>query len=573
MIVTAEVSEPGFDSLRQDARCEVRQQSLIGEYFVDCESGRSPELLPDGGRIGVRQTASTIPPDLINTIQRRPYRERFRLIISELGAGLAGRPGDLNEVIRRAHPALRELTETIGVLRSQNRTISAFIKDSDTVSEAVHPVREQVARWADESSEFASIQASRSEELGRYWEKLPGVPRRAAPDDGRAGATADAQIPTLRKLGGAAPELTAFLGQVEPFAAATRRSIDDLGDSAAAGNKAVRKSREEIRELQTLAAYAPRLAKPLRQFLETADDRNRSTENDPQAGKGGVSPPAPDKNVYMKGQGFTGLEGLLNYIYYQTLGINAFDEFGHLLRIGIFTLGDCSPYSAKPTPALMKKCGSFTGPYQPGVTDPDPTRNGVAAAEQAERAAPAPTKAERTARGPGRARGAAGRRAARPLEAADPAPERAAGPDRAAPRPAADRASRAARRRPPTSSTTSWRHETRTRIHRRQPRPRRVGHRARRDRRGVPRVQREQRPAVRAYLRRACRAPRRVEPGAGQRGPDRRVPGRRRRCDPARASRGLGRARRAGRTATRVRSPSSTSSSTRRSSRSRPTRA
>ena len=58
----------------------------------------------------VKQHLSTIPLDLIQNVMRRPYRERFRLILSELGIGLAGRPEDLNEVIRRAHPALRETT-------------------------------------------------------------------------------------------------------------------------------------------------------------------------------------------------------------------------------------------------------------------------------------------------------------------------------------------------------------------------------------------------------------------------------------------------------------------------------
>jgi ABC-type transporter Mla subunit MlaD len=111
VIVTAEVTKPGFETLRRDAECAVRQQSLIGEYFVDCDLGsREAPRLQDGGRIPVEQTSSTVPPDLINTVMRRPYRERFRLIISELGAGLAGRPEELNEVIRRAHPALRETT-------------------------------------------------------------------------------------------------------------------------------------------------------------------------------------------------------------------------------------------------------------------------------------------------------------------------------------------------------------------------------------------------------------------------------------------------------------------------------
>ncbi len=52
----------------------------------------------------VTQTQSTIPQDLLQDVMRRPYRERLRLIINELGTGLAGRPQDLNEVIRRADP-------------------------------------------------------------------------------------------------------------------------------------------------------------------------------------------------------------------------------------------------------------------------------------------------------------------------------------------------------------------------------------------------------------------------------------------------------------------------------------
>ncbi len=170
-IVTAEVTEPGFDSLRTDAAATCAQQSLIGEYFVDCDLGEDRTELTDGGTVPVEHTASTIPPDLINNVMRRPYRERFRLILSELGTGLAGRPEDLNEVIRRAHPALRELTETLAILRRQNTIIADFIRDADTVSAAVEPFKEDVASWANESEDVASIQATRSEELGRYYEQ------------------------------------------------------------------------------------------------------------------------------------------------------------------------------------------------------------------------------------------------------------------------------------------------------------------------------------------------------------------------------------------------------------------
>src|SRR4051794_1908372 len=44
-VVTAEVSKPGFGDFRKDASCEIRPQSLIGEYYVDCQPGKSPEHL------------------------------------------------------------------------------------------------------------------------------------------------------------------------------------------------------------------------------------------------------------------------------------------------------------------------------------------------------------------------------------------------------------------------------------------------------------------------------------------------------------------------------------------------
>ena len=377
--MTAEITEPGFDSLRTDGRCDVRQQSLIGEYFIDCDLGTDREEVPDGGRMPVSRTSSTIPPDLINTVMRRPQRERFRLILNELGTGLAGRPEELNRVIRRAHPALRETSQTLTILRRQNKVIRDFIRDADTVSRAVEPQKEELAKWANEAADTAGIQASRSEELGRYWNRLPEFLAELEPTMAELEATADEQIPTLRSLQRAAPKLDRFLTVVEPFARESRGSIASLGKAANVGNSALKESRQEVAELRRLAAFAPRLGKPLRQLLQTIDDRKRSYENEPQAA--GRAPPAPDKTAYRAGQGYTGMEAFWNYIYFQTLGINAFDEIGHVLRIILFNQGPCPPYVPKPTADEIRDCNSWLGPNQPGVTTPEPK---AAAAQESE---------------------------------------------------------------------------------------------------------------------------------------------------------------------------------------------
>ena len=90
-LVDIRIDKTGFGSLRADVRCTVRPQSLLGEYFIDCLPGRSSRALGDGGRIDVEHTSSTVPPDLVVNVMRLPYRERLRLVVGELGAGLDDR--------------------------------------------------------------------------------------------------------------------------------------------------------------------------------------------------------------------------------------------------------------------------------------------------------------------------------------------------------------------------------------------------------------------------------------------------------------------------------------------------
>ena len=390
-LVKAELTEPGLADLRRDARCEIRPQSLIGEYFVDCQPGTSNERLPDGGRLPVDQTSSTIAIDLVNDIMRRPYQERLRLIIGELGAGLAGRPGDLSNVLRRAHPALRETSQTLEILGRQTKTIEKFIGDAHTVIGALENRKKDVSRFVREAGRTAEISASRRDELGETFRRLPAFLAELEPYMGRLGDLTQAQTPVLRNLQSASGELDTFLTRLRPFAAEGLPAFNALGDMSVVGRRAVRKTTEEVRELRRLAKDAPGLAKPLRQLLQTIDDRKRAVEPDRRAAASG--PPAGDKTHTSSNRaGFTGMEAIWNFFYWQTLTTNPLDDIGHVLRLSII-VNDCSTYQVKPSKELLDKCNQFLGPTQPGVTTPDPTEGSAAASAPATPAAgpqPAP---------------------------------------------------------------------------------------------------------------------------------------------------------------------------------------
>src|SRR4051794_38162575 len=172
--VQGKITASGISGFRKDASCEIRPQSLIGEYFVDCQPGSSKQMLPSGGTIPVKQTASTVPPDLMQNVMRRPYRERFRLILAELGTGLAGRPDDLSQVLHRAAPGLRETSKVLRILGRQNEVIKNFITNSDIVVKELEAKKKDVARWVKSAGRTAAISATRQTALRQQWQRFPG---------------------------------------------------------------------------------------------------------------------------------------------------------------------------------------------------------------------------------------------------------------------------------------------------------------------------------------------------------------------------------------------------------------
>ena len=133
----------------------------------------------------------------------------------------------------------------------------------------------------------------------------------------RLGELADEQTPLLADVQNArrppSNELITPLGpfaqRLAPRAALARRRLRRRATGPSG------RAREEVAELQAAGQRTRRaLAKPLRQYLQTIDDRERAIENDPRAKAGG--PPAPDPTaIPADGQGgFTGHGGVLELL-------------------------------------------------------------------------------------------------------------------------------------------------------------------------------------------------------------------------------------------------------------------
>ena len=205
------IEEKGFQDFRQDAECRIRLQSVIGEKLVEClptqprPEGEAPppalSKIPDGqdgaGQylLPVEQTLTPVGEDLIRSVMRRPYRERFAIILNEFGAGLAGRGKDLRKVIRGANPALRELDRVLAILARQNRLLAQGAKSGDRVLAEWAKERKAVSNAIVKGNIAAQATAERRADLERNFELFPKFIKELKPTMASLGAMADQMTP------------------------------------------------------------------------------------------------------------------------------------------------------------------------------------------------------------------------------------------------------------------------------------------------------------------------------------------------------------------------------------------
>jgi ABC-type transporter Mla subunit MlaD len=368
-LVTVQVTQPGFGSFRSDAFCQSRPQSLIGEYFIDCQPGQHGGPIATGSTIPVTHTQSTIPADLVQDVMRMPYRERLTLIINELGAAVAGRSGDLEQALRRAVPALTQTDNLLNLLANDSHTIQQLNVNADAVITALADNSAKVQRFITEANNTATDTATQAKAFQATWQKLPGFLEQLKPSLQQLGTAVDANEPVLANLNSASGQLNRFLTDVVPFSQSSLPALRSLGQASVTGKQAVKAATPTVKDLNTFAKPTPELAKNLAIVLHDLDDRGRAVEQDPR------SP---------GGKGYTGLEALLQYVFNQAVAINAFGPLGHLLTVDAFASPTCSPYATQQTIASSlsnplvgtagtRNCYAWLGPNQPGINEVDPS--------------------------------------------------------------------------------------------------------------------------------------------------------------------------------------------------------
>ena len=213
--------QKSVEPLAIDTQMAVRQRSNIGLKYVALEPGHSKRSIPQGGFLSPNNVAPVVDfSDFLNTFDK-PTRAGFATVLNNVGGGLAGRGGELNNALGDLGPVAKNLVTVGRVLTSSRANLPGFIRGLDSAAHAAQPVAGQLADFFDAAATtFAAIppaalgdtieQAALTERVG-----TPAlVPARALL---RAGTSfLQAAEPGLREVPVAAPTVARTLAIAGP---------------------------------------------------------------------------------------------------------------------------------------------------------------------------------------------------------------------------------------------------------------------------------------------------------------------------------------------------------------------
>jgi phospholipid/cholesterol/gamma-HCH transport system substrate-binding protein len=330
--ITLRIDDPAFQDFRVDASCLIRPQSLLGEKFVECDPTQPrapgteapPELEVIGeGEVGegerflpLEANGKAVDLDLVNNIMKEPYPDRFRLIINDLGAGLAARGEDLAEIVERANPALRETNEVLAILADQNRSLADLARDADTVLTPLAREGDRISGFISSAGDTAAATAERGADLEQGLSLLPATLREVRSTMGELQRFADAGTPLFRELAAAAPATVRATQELGPFTRAATTSLSSLGDAAQESQQPLVESDPVIRQIRSVAKSAAPAASNGHKLLRSLDRKD-------------------------------GFRNALRFVYRGAGAFNGFDNLGHFAR-AFLLITNCNDYITAP---------------------------------------------------------------------------------------------------------------------------------------------------------------------------------------------------------------------------------
>lgn len=313
------INDPAFGTFYADAKCRIRLQSLIGEKFVDCEPGTPTEAeLPTDPTSDDRvvlesdRTSSPVDTDELLDAMREPQRERFRVIINELGITLTGRGQDLQDILKSFDPTFKEVNDILKILARQNDELETLAVDGDKSLQELADNRKHITSLFKNADKAARATNAKRAELAETLRLLPAMLDELEPTMKVLEDFSNQAAPVAASARAAAPDLSTFVTGTNEFVDAANPALTRFGQTADV-------FRQQIPALQPLANI----------LRKVSDNRNTVT----------------NFNKFLSSfEDQNGYKNLAALAFGMAGALNGSDSFGHFTRSALVLSGNCFSY-------------------------------------------------------------------------------------------------------------------------------------------------------------------------------------------------------------------------------------
>jgi phospholipid/cholesterol/gamma-HCH transport system substrate-binding protein len=256
--------------LHTDARATVRPVSLLGERYMDLDTGTAnAPLLKTGGVIPVSQTGQNADLDEVLNVFDDKTGQSLAAFVAVLGEGMRGNGADLDGAIKALAPAMTQTDQFVKVLQSQNATLSSLVDN-------LQPVASSLAQ--DNGKTMDSLVASTSSllnttstnvaALNDTLQELPSSLAAARNTLGNLADTAEDTTPLLRSIRPTTDNLKDISGELKNFSHSADPALDKLVPVLDKGTKMLEQLKPVARELRAAGPDMTDTAKGLRPIVE-----------------------------------------------------------------------------------------------------------------------------------------------------------------------------------------------------------------------------------------------------------------------------------------------------------------
>ncbi len=349
--VTFTITKPGFQDMRKDASCQIRPQALIGERFIECEltqprpeGATAPPEIPaiaEGPYKGqhllpVENTSVPVDPDQLLNINTASVRDRFSIIIRELGAGVAGRGDEIASTLRKSNDAFTYTNRILKQLGDQQEMLKQLVSSSDQTLASLANERASLSGTVSNGAVVAKRLASRKSELQASIASLNSLLDEVSPTADKVDELAEQLQPIADDLNRSSTDLASILDQLPELSRNGTKAIEALGPTV---NRA-----GDILTSDTNNALFDRIVKSSAAVKASGSVLGVALGDFRTTG---------------------GLDYFLDAIYGLAYTMNGRDQNGYYLRGALINVSDCGA-----VPNKLASCSITNAPGLPIATTP-----------------------------------------------------------------------------------------------------------------------------------------------------------------------------------------------------------